>query len=297
MRRARYARILPAGVLNAVGTLLQLAALLFIPAAVLAGLRGAFIAGTAMASAHLRLRDAPVGFREWGAVGAAACGAFAVGAAAAGAAALYPEEPAADSDGGGAAADARGMLLGIALSLAGYLVASAQVVFEQLSLDVEGFSRWEVLGVEGVVGCGLTGAVLIALAHAPRDFSTLLDDPAHTACCLTRSAVPTLLAGAYGVTSLAFNALLLVVASAHGPNARVFVFVVRGVLTWVVEICLAYAGAPGNVGRGSKVTPFAALEAVGWISLVIGGIARTSLQRAREAALEEQKDALLGNIN
>jgi hypothetical protein len=291
-RRAKYNRIITPGILNTVGTLLQLGALVFVPAAILAGLRGVFIYGTAAASSFYRLRDAPVGYREWAAVTLAAAGAVAVGSASALGAADYP--PVASDYNNTMPFNSYSVILGISLSIAGYLIATCQVIFEQLSLDKEAFSRWEMLGIEGIVGTVITSAILVALSFYPTE-SPFIDSNSHTVCCLSQSATPGLLAIAYGASSLIFNALLLLVASNHGPNARVFVFVVRGVLTWIVEIALFYAGSPGGVGRGSKLTPFSALEAAGWLFLIVGGIKRSMLQQARELSDSNTKDTIDGD--
>lgn len=290
-RSARYGTIIPAGIFASVGTLLQLAALLYIPAAVLAGLRGAFIAWTAIVSAQLGFKDAPGSSREWAAVGAAAIGAIAVGGAAAGAAAVYPQVSA-GGEGGAQAAGAGSVLLGLSLSLAGYAVATAQVAFEQRYIDALGFSRWEILGVEGVIG-SVVCAVFLALLGASSTTSEsnggrLFDDPLHTMCCLVHGgAPPAALSTAYGLASLTFNALLLAVAGSHGPNLRVFVFTARGAITWVVEAVAAALGAPGGVGRGSSLTVFAGLEATGWALLIAGGVARVHWQKEREAHAEK----------
>ena len=289
-RRAKYNRIITPGILNTLGTLLQLGALVFIPAAILAGLRGVFIYGTAVASSFYRLRDAPVGYQEWTAVTLAAAGAVAVGSASALGAADYP--PVASGYNSTIPFTSYSVILGISLSIAGYIIATCQVIFEQLSLDKEAFSRWEMLGIEGIVGTVITSAILLALSFYPTE-SPLIDSNSHTVCCLSQSATPGLLATAYGASSLIFNALLLLVASNHGPNARVFVFVVRGVLTWIVEIALFYAGSPGGVGRGSKLTPFSALEAAGWLFLIVGGVKRSMLQQARELSVNNNKEETL----
>ena len=284
-RRNRYFKIFIPGLLNSIGTLLQLGALIFIPAAVLAGLRGVFIAGTAVASSYLRLRDAPVGFKEWAAVISAALGAIAVGAASALAAQYFPSSASSSEGSTTASFNSISILFGLLLSVAGYLIATGQVIFEQLSLDVEAFSRWEILGIEGIVGTAITSVILLALSFFQTNdkVDQFIEYPPQTICCLTKSISPSLLLIAYGASSLTFNALLLIVASTNGPNARVFVFVVRGVLTWVIEIILSYAGSPGGVGRGSVLTPLAALEAFGWVLLIVGGIMRSMLQNAREA--------------
>jgi hypothetical protein len=298
-RAKHYGTILPAGVFAAVGTLLQLCALLYIPAAVLAGLRGFFIGGTAIVSARMRLKDAPGSTREWFAVIAAVIGALGVGAAAASAAFFYPSTTN-DGEGGAKTAGVNAVLLGVAFSLSGYAVATAQVAFEQHYMESLSFGRWEILGVEGLVASSICGITLAALASrgggggggdANNNF---LDDSNHTYCCLRDGgAAPITLALAYGAASLSFNALLLLIAGTHGPNLRVFVFTARGVLTWIVEIIAAANGFPGGVGRGSSLTLFAILEAASWVALISGGVLRVVWQSEREqqeAAERENND-------
>ena len=286
-RAAHYGAILPAGVFAAVGTLLQLCALLYIPAAVLAGLRGAFIGGTAIVSARMRLKDAPGSTREWFAVIAAVIGALGVGAAAASAAYFYPST-ANDGEGGAETAGVNAVLLGVAFSLSGYAVATAQVAFEQHYMESLSFGRWEILGVEGIVAsiiCGITLATLASTSSSQGNNtgSNFLDDSTHTYCCLRDGgAAPITLALAYGAASMSFNALLLLIAGTRGPNLRVFVFTARGVLTWIVEIIAAANGSPGGVGRGSSLTLFAILEAASWVALISGGVLRVMWQSERE---------------
>jgi hypothetical protein len=300
------------GALAFFSTLLQLGALLLLPAAVLAGLRGAFILFTAVLSARRGLKDAPVGAREWAAVGVAAGGAALVGGAAAGAAALY------GGGGGGGVGASMGLrpaaatALGLALSLAGYGVATVVVAVEQRLLG--GTSKWGILAGEGAAGVALGAAALGALGAArPAGGSggawAALDDPEHTLCCLRGGPAHPLWAAAYGLSSLGFNALLLVVAERVGPNQRVFVFTARGVLTWGVELAVAYAGGWGGGGGGGeggggagpadKLHPLSAVEAAGYAALVCGGLWRASLVAAREAAAAAAPEAaapLLGSV-
>lgn len=267
----RYSALLVPGVFNVAGTLMQLGALLFIPAAVLAGLRGAFILFTALLSRVLSLKDAPTTRTEWVCVLSAAVGAVAVGAAAALQASLAPwaEGSASGAEGGTSTlpSGATAVVVGLGLSVLGYLVAAVQVSYEAVALDgdrleAEGrgpaFTRWEVLGVEGVFGVAVVGAALGGIqasteAGAP---PPLLDLPSHTLCCLRHSPDMVALSVAYGASSLTFNALLLLLSTSVGPNFRVFVFTARGLLTWTVEVCLFYSAASSlqPYGRGSPST-------------------------------------------
>ena len=178
------------------------------------------------------------------------------------------------------------------LSLAGYAVASLQVAVEQLSLDSAGFSRWEILGVEGLVGLAVSLALLALLQASAASSAAVsgtglwaaLDVPAHTVCCLGSSAAPGALAAAYGAASFSFNALLLLLAAAVGPNARVLVFTARGLLTWAAECAAGYSGSSASLGWGSTLTPWAALQALGYAALIGGGLARVRLQAGRQQA-------------
>lgn len=293
------------GALAFLSTLLQLCALLLLPAAVLAGLRGAFILLTAALSAWLGLKDAPVGTREWWAVAVAAGGAGLVGVAAAGAAALF------GGGGGGVGASmglsaAASTALGLALSLAGYGVATIVVAVEQRLLG--GTSKWAILAGEGAAGVALGAAALGALGAAQPAGGggggvwAALDDPAHTLCCLRSGPAHGLWAVAYGGCSFGFNALLLVVAERVGPNQRVFVFTARGVLTWGVELAVAYSGGWGGsggeggagTGPADRLNALSVVEAAGYAALIGGGLWRARLVAAREAAASASAEAGAG---
>jgi hypothetical protein len=315
----RYPVLLLPGTLAALGTLLQLSALLYLSAAVLAGLRGVFILLTAIASARLGLKDRPSGGAEWGCVGAAAVGAVLVGAAAA-----LQEADAPGTEGGESGAmglaPASAAALGLLLSVCGYSLAAGQVAVEALALDGEtmaqagrgpAFSRWEVLGVEGAWGALLAVAALGGLEAAggggpPPSTGPLSGDlPSRTLCCLSSS--PGTLGGlslAYAATSLSFNAQLLALSSAVGPNYRVFVFTARGALTWAAELAIFYAGSASVAAYGEGLSPASALQAVGFILLIGSGIHRSTLVAARgsgggsggagrKADLEEDMEAKL----
>jgi hypothetical protein len=292
---ARHRPLLAPALLNALGTTLQLGSLLFLPAAVLAGLRGFFILWTAQLSAAYSLKDAPASPGEWRCIYACLAGALCVGAGAlAGSAA-----GGGGGDGEGAAAGTLAALsgsggsvaLGLALSVAGYALASGQVALEQLLLDST-YSRWEILGVEGALSAAFTlGAlgVLQAVFQATQPASASgvgvwgsLDVPEHTLECGRGSPGVALWAAVYGLVGLTFNALLLTVAQAIGPNMRVLVFTARGVLTWGIEVSLYYGGGALGV-RGTALSGWSALEAVGFGALIWGGAVRASLVAEREA--------------
>jgi hypothetical protein len=156
------------------------------------------------------------------------------------------------------------------------------------------YSRWEVLGGEGALSALLTLGALGALqaafaAQAPAGARSgqglwgSLDVPAHTLACAASAAAVPAWAAAYGAVGLTFNALLLTLAQAMGPNMRVLVFTARGVLTWGVEVALYYAGGALGV-RGTPLTPYSALELAGFGALVWGGALRAQLVSEREAA-------------
>lgn len=323
-RRAGRLLLLPA-VLNVAGTVCQLVALVYISAAVLAGLRGAFILFTAGLSAWLRLKDAPQSRAEWGCIAASAAGALLVGAGSELQAAYAPAAGNADGGGeggGSASAGAASVAVGAAASLVGYALAAGQVALEQLLLDPAArgppappvapqdktapaappppapLTKWQILGVEGLYGLALCGALMGALqaAYAARggESALPLDVPSRTLCCLrTTPAVPAL-SLAYGASSLAFNAALLGLSAAVGPNYRVFVFTARGVLTWAVEVALYYGGGSSSAEYGEGVSPFSALVLGGYVLLVGSGLWRVSLQRAAAGAAPAAAAAAAG---
>lgn len=294
----RYSLLLIPGVFNVLGTLLQLASLLFIPAAVLAGLRGAFILFTAVLSSALDLSDQPRTKTEWACIAGAALGAALVGAASALQTAYAPwaDGSSSGTEGGSSSLPSgiTAVLIGLGLSLAGYAVASGQVAYESIALDAGRlkrmglgpvFTRWEVLGVEGLFGVCIVGVILGVLQAVQSTASataTLIDDPAHTFCCLQHSPGMIALSVAYGASSLIFNALLLVLGSSVGPNFRVFVFTARGVLTWAVEIALYYSATAAAYGQGLSL--YSLLQAAGYILLICGGVYRATLQAAAAEA-------------
>jgi hypothetical protein len=286
---------------NVAGALLQLFALAFIPAAVLAGLRGAFILFTALLSYRLGLKDAPKSQREWLWIWVSAGGALLVGAASAlqagvpGYTAWAGAEGATGSDDSIAGGSVGTMLIGIALCVGGYAAASAQVAIEQRFLDSFAFSRWQVLGGEGLWGAVTVVAALGAIQGvADADPGALpppgsaaagvLDVPSRTACCLAHSPTLIALSLAYAAASLTFNALLLRLTSV-GANFRVFVFTARGLLTWVVETAVFYGLAAGSSAAaaaqyGTPLSAFSGLEAAGFALLIYGGYARVRMQLA-----------------
>jgi hypothetical protein len=278
-----YAPLVVPGILAAGGTLLQLAALVYLRASALAGLRGAFILFTAALSARLALKDAPRGSEEWRCIAASAGGALLVGLAA-------ELQAAAGADGGGAAGDGGGagsgaqMAVGLALSLCGYAVAAVQVAVEQRALEgLAPFSRWEILGAEGVVGAIACIALLAALALAPAAplAAAGVDVPARVLACLRAAPLLPALGAAYGACSLALNALLLLLAAVIGPNYRVFIFTARGVLTFAVELALWYGPVAAARGFGQPASPYAALQLAGFALLIGGGARRLSAQQRR----------------
>ena len=311
--------MLPA-VLNLCSLLCQLVALVYIPAAVLAGLRGFFILFTAGLSKALGLKDRPRSGLEWYCIGMSAFGALMVGAGSELQAAFVPSTGNADAGGEGGGGG-KGMStnaainvgVGAAASLIGYAFAAGQVAVEQILLDagnstsakpsshkrlassaggadddedepVVTFTKWQILGIEGIYGLVLCGVIMLALRFGTQGAPLPLDDPQRTLCCLKTTPTLSGLSAAYGASSLTFNASLLALSSAVGPNYRVFVFTARGVLTWVVEILLFYliGGATGG-SYGEGLSPFSALILCGYVLLIGSGLWRVRLQ-AQQAA-------------
>jgi hypothetical protein len=283
--------LLVPSLLNVAGTLSQLAALLLIPAAVLAGMRGLLILFTALLSARLSLADAPKGPAEWGLTLLAAAGAAAVGGAAVGGAAAAAATDGAATTTAATAASSpstSSTLVGLGLCALGYTLASAQVAVEAVLLSDKGIPKWGILGVEGAVGAALLAAAMgLVQAAVPPD-ANALEVPAHTACCLSSDPPLVAFAVAYGLLSVAFNSLLLSISTALGPNARVFVFTARGVVTWAVEAALYAAGS--GFGEPLRGAGWTALELLGFVALIGGGVARARLAAARAAAATAKKN-------
>jgi hypothetical protein len=280
------------GALNWLACSAQIAALLFVSAATLAGTRGVLILCTALASLALRLRDSP-GARpaEWACIGATVAGAAAVGGA-------QLLQAAAD-----ARAPAGGAALGLGLCVLGYACAAGQFAAESWLLEAQTakkqpagvtYTKWLFLGVEGALGLALTAGALAALAAAGAGGgggSALAEDPRHAWACLSRTPAVAFLALGYMTASFCFNATLMRLGDARGVQFRVFVFTARGLLTWAAETVLYYAagggggdaGSPGN-RYGLPLAPASALVLFGFALLIGGGIARLRLQQAAAAA-------------
>jgi hypothetical protein len=289
-RLRKYLPVLIPGILSWAGALGQVISLVFIAASTLAGLRGMFILATACLGVGLALKDAPRTPREWWCIAAAAGGAGLVGVTGMLEAAVY---------GGSLFGAAGAVAVGLVLALGGYLFAASQVVADQLLLS-RGLQKTRLLAIEGVCGLLLSGVALAALSRhhaAPANDSGSaagfppipLDDPASILRCLHTPSIAAL-AAAYVVCALLFNVSQLYLAERFGANTRAFIFTARGAVTWLVEICIFYAGRAvplaqgGTAGAttvgdayGSALTPLSLLELAGYTLLVVGGILRVLL--------------------
>jgi hypothetical protein len=127
-------------------------------------------------------------------------------------------------------------------------------------------------------------SLALALAPAAPLAAAGVDVPARVLACLRGSPLLPALGAAYGASSLALNALLLLLAELIGPNYRVFVFTARGALTFAVELALFYGPLGSARGFGQPAAPLAALQLAGFALLVFGGLRRLDAQRRREAA-------------
>ena len=128
---ARLRPLFAPALLSAIGTILQLLSLLFLPAAVLAGLRGFFILWTAQLSARLGLKDSPGSLAEWRCIYGCCAGACLVGLGA-----VFTSSGGGEEGGSGGAVAALGgsegaTAVGLLLSLLGYAFASGQVALGQ----------------------------------------------------------------------------------------------------------------------------------------------------------------------
>jgi hypothetical protein len=84
----------------------------------------------------------------------------------------------------------------------------------------------------------------------------------------------------------------------------VFVFTARGVLTWGVELAVAYSsgwggsggGGEGGAGTGpaDRLNALSVVEAAGYAALIGGGLWRARLVAAREAAASASAEAGAG---
>lgn len=321
--RSRALKLVYPAVLNVFGLFLQLLALMFISAAVLAGLRGALILAMAMLGMWLGLKDAPKSQSEWHCIYASAAGAVLVGAGSELQAAFAPGTANGDAGGessggsplGGSTAAAVG--IGTAASLLGYVFATGQVALEQILLDakpapsvkatdveesllqdgikkapspvvpaVVAFTKWQILGIEGVYGLAICGVALGILASTGGAKGLPIDDPAHTACCLRTTPSLWALSAAYGLLSLSFNACLLGLGASVGPSFRVFVFTARGLLTWGVEVALLYVGRRTDYGEG--LSAFSLLVLGGYALLIGSGLWRVRLQQGASGTEKAQ---------
>ena len=268
------------GTVAALSLVLQLAALEFVSAAVLAGLRGFLVLCAAGLSSILKFKDAPVGAREWAAVITSACGAGLIGAAAALEGAFVPTDASAPSggdDGGGRGGGAGAAALGVGLSVAGYALAAGQAALEQRLLERRSFTRFTILGVEGAWGLAISAVLLAAFSALPDAYR--LEDPSRSLRCLGMTPALIGWSAAYAAASLSFNASLLWLSASAGVNTRVLIFTARGVLTWGVESVLYYSG---EKTLGTRMTPFSVLVGLGYVALIGGGLWRARLQQKRQ---------------
>ena len=271
---SRFLKLVLPGTLNTLSVLLQLLSLLWIPAAALAGMRGFLLLFTAMLSKAMALPDAPASIREWACIFVSAFGAVLVGAASWLDARFYPV--AGSEDAASASPSSSTVGLGLATATLGYTFAALQVATEQRLIGAGTYTKWQIMGVEGLWGLSLCAALGGTLALAGPDVSAArMEVPSHTLCCLQHSPSLSGLSVAYGASSLAFNACLLVLAARLGANWRVFIFTARGLLTWTAEATLFYAG---EASLGEAITPFSALLLGGYALLIGSGLYRSILQ-------------------
>lgn len=272
-----WCKLLIPSLLNVSGTVAQLCALLYIPAAVLAGMRGILILGTAILSKITKLPDAPQGKMEWFYIFLSVLATTLIGGA------TITETTASTS-----VVSTIAMVYGILLCMLGYILAAGQATLEAHTLDA-GINKWIILGIEGIIGSSILFTVLGILTAFP---SNTLEQPQHTLCCLqheSTTAIP--LSISYGMSSLIFNTLLLTLSSLLGANLRVFIFTARGILTLTIETSLYYISSATR-SYGTIATPWLILEIIGFILLIYSGLARVQLQTERSSSnrLKEEKN-------
>lgn len=309
---SRTTLILLPGALNFGSCFCQISSLFFISGYSLAGMRGVLILGVAVASWALSLKDSPAGrWKEWACIAACCLGAFAVGVAG-----ILSSASGVGDGASGAAADlanasAGSVAFGLGLCALGYVLASLQYAIEQKMMEgayaATLYSKWRLLGVEGVEGLllsllalfsswialredgdsgGSATASSIATAAGGMDslsslgsssgsgISIPIDDPAHVIECLARTPAIVAVACGYIVASFTFNISLMHLGGAYGGNFRAFVFTARGLLTWIIELLFYSSFGASTQSYGVPLTPYSALTAAGFALLIGGGLLR-----------------------
>jgi len=265
--KALWLKLIIPSFLNVSGTVVQLIALLFIPAAVLAGMRGVLILLTALFSKITKLPDAPQTNKEWFYIGLSIFATILIGSA------TIAETTSTTTT----TISTVSMTYGILFCILGYTLASGQATLEAHTLD-SGINKWIILGIEGIIGSISIIIILIILSFFT---SNSLEQPQHTVCCIQHNPeayIP--LSISYGGSSLIFNTLLLTLSSLLGANLRVFIFTARGILTLIIETSLYYISSDTQP-YGTIATPWLSLELIGFLILIYSGLARVQLQTQR----------------
>lgn len=271
----RYRPLAVPAVMDVFATALQAAASLFIPAAVNAVLRGTILLFTAVANRVMGVRDAGASRREWTAIGISMCGVGLVGLSS-----VLNNADTGGTDSAIALPPAAMAAVGVSLALLSNVVQAVQVAYETRFLEGAVYEPIEANAAEGVIGVGICAVLLLAAQLAP--FGTdngHVEDSGQTACCIARTpaiaGVSFLLWLLFGFSTIAHMALSLL----RGSNFRSFILCGRSLLIWGMEF-VAYRVSGGSVGTGWATYTW--LEALGFATLVAGGVAQYRAQSDRQ---------------
>lgn len=291
-----YAPLVAPALLDLMATVLQIAAVLFISAAVNATMRGTLLLLTAASSRMLGIRDGAASGREWlgmtiSTVGVAMVGAAAIlntDAATAGGGGGDGSSIGASSAGGSGLTGAASAAVGIALSLSSNVVQAVQVVYETKYLESRRYVPNEVNGVEGTIGVvvGVAALVLFQWSGIPGNDGGKVEDTAQTFCCLRTTPALSWLTAALWFAFFVSTQAHMVLSLTRGSNFRGFILVARAVFIWAIELGVFY----GTGGAGSDGAPygdawmrFSPLQLAGFVVLAAGGTVHWFAQSRRLA--------------
>lgn len=157
--------------------------------------------------------------------------------------------------------------LGLILILAGQVLASIQMVVEELFLKSGNYSAFNVVGMEGMFGTLIMGLFVLPLCYfLPGDnvgsYENIVD------AFVQVGQAPGLLALiiAYIFSIAFFNFFGLSVSKTLSTIHRTLIDACRTIFVWVTSIILFYAGTPFGEGWGK----WSWLQLVGFLFLIVG---------------------------